>query len=536
MKPKMLLIMPPYKSDFNTFTKPSWGICRIPPFGLLAVGSYVHSKGYEVKIIDCRELIVKHKTNDYTQYIIKGVMEFEPTIIGINILTALFPEALKITRKLKEHFPDCPIIAGGIHPSVEPELTLQQNQYIDAICVGAGEEVCLDIMEGKNNILGLMYRNHIGNYVSRVTEMDIDKYPFPNYDLVNADYYTEFTLQTLTGWGYRGLTVVTSRGCPYNCKFCASDWSKPFRWHSPEYVVEMTKYLSSYNLDTIGIGDDTIAGNKDRLLKICQGFIDARLFHPYSNLRWLCAIRANQATPDVLEAIKEAGCFSVSIGLESASDRMLKRMDKRSTVAINRRACTSVREAGLHLVAAFMVGIPDETEEEMNDTVTFMQSLNVNCNGMGCFRPLPGSPFYREFVANGTLIKEEIDWGDLGNFSIPTKYVFCGVPRKRLERIFDNALNKAHIGMWTAVHEDILLKYPNLIKDIASKANIKVCKSDNYWSGTHIAYRMFSPYALGNYILLQLYSILPYRLRRWIRMMRPKFRSVPFFRKWMADY
>ncbi len=133
MKSKMLLILPPYKSDYNTFTKPSWGICRIPPFGLLAVGSYVHSKGYEVKIVDCRELIVKHKTNDYTQYIIKAVMEFEPDIIGINILTALFPEALMIARELKENFPNCPIIAGGIHPSVEPELTLQQNQYIDLI-------------------------------------------------------------------------------------------------------------------------------------------------------------------------------------------------------------------------------------------------------------------------------------------------------------------------------------------------------------------------------------------------------------------
>jgi len=536
MKSKMLLILPPYKSDFNTFTKPSWGICRIPPIGLLAVGSYVHSKGYEVKIIDCRELIVRHKTNEYIQHIVKVVEEFRPDVIGINMLTALFPEALRIAHGLKENFSDCLIIAGGVHPSVEPELTLQQNQYIDAICVGAGEEVCLDIMEGKNNILGLMHRGHISNYVSRPVEMNIDKYPFPNYDLVNADYYTEFTLDTLAGWGYRGLTALTSRSCPYSCKFCASDWSKPLRWHSPEYVVEMTKHLSTYDIDTIGFGDDTIAANRNRLLNICQGFINARLFHPYSNLRWLCAIRANQVTPDILEAIKKAGCFSVSIGLESGSDRMLKMMNKKSTVATNQRACTYVQEAGLHLVAAFMVGIPDETEEEMDDTVTFMQSLNINRNGMGCFRPLPGSPFYREFVANGMLIKEEIDWENLGDFSIPAKYIFCSIPRKRLERIFDKALNKAYIGTWTTVHEDILLKYPKLIKGIASRANVKVCRSDNYWSSTHIAYRMFSPYAFGNYVLLQLYSILPYRLRRWVRTMKPKLRSVPFFRKWMASY
>jgi radical SAM superfamily enzyme YgiQ (UPF0313 family) len=536
MESKMLLILPPHEADFNTFTKPPWGICRIPPIGLLAVGSYVHSKGYEVKIIDCRELIVRHKTNDYIQYIIKAVMESKPNIIGINILTALFPEALRIAQELKKNFPNCLIIAGGVHPSVEPELTFQQNQYIDAICIGAGEEVCLDIMEGKNNIPGLMYRDHTSNYVSRPVEMNIDKYPFPNYNLANADYYTEFTLYTIAGWGYRGLTALTSRSCPYSCKFCASDWSKPFRWHSPEYVIEMTKHLSTYDIDTIAFCDDTIAANRDRLFKICQGFIDARLFHPYSNLRWICAIRANQVTPDILGAIKEAGCFSVSIGIESGSDRMLKMVNKKSTVAINRRACAYVREAGLHLVPSFMVGIPDETEEEMNDTVTFMQDLNINLKGMGYFRPLPGSPFYREFVANGTLIKEEIDWGDLGNFSIPTKYTFCDIPKERLERIFDKALNKAYIGAWTAIHEDTLLKYPKLIKDIASRANVRVCRSDDYWSSTHITYRMFSPYALGNYILLQLYGILPYRLRRWVRAIKPKFRSVSFFRKWMAGY
>ncbi len=537
-KNKVLFILPPHKTDFNTFTKPPWGILRIPPVGLLAVGSYVYSKGYDVKIIDCRELIIKHRTNDYMPYIVETVKEFEPGIIGLNILTALFPEAKNIARELKESFPNCLIIAGGVHPSTEPELTFQQNQYIDAICIGPGEEVCLDIMEGKgiNNIPGLMCREHTSEYVSRPVEMNIDKYPFPNFDLVNVDFYTEFTLHTVSGWGYRGLAYLTSRSCPYSCKFCASDWSKPVRYHSPEYVVGLAKHLSTYDVDVIGFFDDTIIANKRRLFKICEGFVDAKIFHPHTGLRWICAMRANQITTEALEMVKRAGCFSVSIGVESGNNRMLKVLNKKSTVEMNRRACKCVQDAGMHLTVSFMVGIPGETKEEMNDTIAFMNSLDCNYKGMGCFRPLPGSPFYREFVDNGMLVKEEIDWGNLGDFSTPTKYVFCGVSEKELAELHDKALTTAVAKSWTSVHSDTLLKYPKIIKSIASRANVRVCKSDNYHSSSHTTYRPLSLYALGNYALLQIYSALPYYLRKRIRSTAPKLRGKPFFGKWLAGY
>ena len=538
MKSRMLFILPPHKTDFNTFTKPPWGILRIPPVGLLAVGSYVYSKGHDVRIVDCRELIIKHKTNEYIQYIIKTVKDFKPNVIGINILTALFPEALNISCKLKEVFPDILIIAGGVHPSTEPELTFQQNRYIDAICIGPGEEVCLDVVAGKplNSIPGLMHRDFIDKYEVRPVEMNIDKYPFPNFDLLNIDFYTEFTLHTVSGWGYRGLAYLTSRSCPYSCKFCASDWSKPVRYHSPEYVVGLAKHLSAYDVDVIGFFDDTIIANKSRLFKICEGFIDAKIFYPYTGLRWICAMRANQVTADALEMVKRAGCFSVSIGVESGNNRMLKVLNKKSTVEINRRACKCIQDAGMHLTVSFMVGIPGETLGEMEDTVAFMQSLDCNYKGMGCFRPLPGSPFYREFVNNGMLVKEEIDWGNLGDFSAPTKYVFCDVSKKELEQFHDKALTMAVAKSWTTIHEDTLLKYPKIVRSIASRANVRVCKPGNYHSSTHIAYRPLSLYALGNYALLQLYSVLPYFLRKRIRSIAPKLRGKPFFGRWLAGY
>lgn len=524
MKSKAIFILPPHSSDFNKFKGHSWSICRIPPIGLIAIGSYLHTKGHDVKIIDCRELIVEHKTNEYIPLILKIVEEFKPDMVGINILTALFDEAKNISCELKKKFPNLTIIVGGVHPSVEPLLTFQQNQYIDAICIGAGEEVCLDILDGKkiSGIQGLMYRDYIDKFENRAANLDIDKYPFLNFALASSNFYTDFTINTITGWGYKGLATLTSRSCPYSCKFCASDWSKPFRYHSPEYVIEMTKYFSTYDIDVIAFFDDTIACIKDRLYKICEGFIRSRLFWPYSSLRWFAAIRANQINQDILKLMKEAGCFGVSIGIESGSDRMLKVINKKTTVEMNKRACTYVKEAGLHLGTSFMLGIPGETEAEMNETIAFMQNINCHEKGLGSFRPLPGSPFYREFINNKLFSKENVDWSNLGNFSIAPEYLFCDVPKEKFEEVFNKASKIANSNSWAAVHEDTLIKYPKEIRSIASRTKIKISKLDNYESSTHIAYTPFSTRKILRSTAFTFLDFLPFKLRQQIKAAVPE--------------
>ncbi len=503
MKSKVLLIMPPDGSDLDTLNYPFWSVCRVPSLGLIAVGSYLEAKGHDVKIIDCRELIVRYRTRDYIQLVLKIVNQFKPDIIGINMLTALFDESKNISRALKKDFPNCKIIAGGCHPSVEPVLTLQQIPYIDAICIGPGEEVLLDIANGLsiNEIKGLMRRDCIDKFEKRAVNLDIDKYPFPNYDLVGSTFYTDFTINTITGWGYKGLAAVTSRSCPYSCKFCASDWSKPFCYHSSQYVIEMIKHLlKKYDIDVIAFFDDTMTISRRRLCEICEGFIHERLFYPYTNVRWNCQMRANQASPDLLKLMKKSGCFRVSFGMESGSDRMLKVLNKKVTVEMNKRACAYVKEAGLELGGSFMIGIPGETETEMNETLTFMQNLNCRELGLGIFRPLPGSPFYYEFVNRGILSREHIDWCNLGNFTCMSDQIFCDVSRKEFEEIYKKGLEIAYGNKWVTVHEDTLLRHHKEIKGIASQTRIRVCKPDNYESSTHIPYNPLTIYTLKKFV------------------------------------
>jgi len=196
-----MLVMPPHNSDLGLHLKPAWSLSRIPPMGLLSIASYLNENKHRVDIVDCRELIASNKTSDYISLLQARVKHFHPDIIGINMLTANFNHVKAIADKVKSTYPHITIIAGGVHPSVEPELTFKQISSIDAICIGAGEEVCLDIANDKKleDIDGLMVRG--GSFIKREPELNIDKYPFPNYNLVNKDYYTHFSTLTLTGWG-----------------------------------------------------------------------------------------------------------------------------------------------------------------------------------------------------------------------------------------------------------------------------------------------------------------------------------------------
>ncbi len=503
MKSKALFILPADKADYDSWNRPAWRSYRMPPVSLITIMSYLYAKGHKTDLIDCRELIFHFRTNDYIHIIFNMIENIKPYVIGINILTGLFDESKKIIECVKEKFPHIPLIAGGPHPSVEALLTFEQIEHLDAICVGPGEEVCLDIMEGKkfDEIPGLMVRGAFEKYKKRDVEMNIDKYPFPNYHLVNHPFYSTYSTGSTFGWLTRSLCVLTSRSCPFSCKFCASDYSKPFRYHSSEYVVELVKYLSNFDINTIMFFDDTIALVEKRLVEICEGFISSKLFLPYGRLRWYTQIRADQAKPELLRLMREAGCFYVSFGIESGSDTILQTLNKKTTVELNRQACAYVKEAGLNLGASFMIGVPGETEDDIRKTFSFMKEINTNSKGFGFFRPLPGSPFYREFIEKGLLKKEEIDWSDLGNFSRLSKYLFSNVETEKLFNLFQEGTALAYGDKWIAVHEDIAEQCPTLLHEVSNYGKVRISSLSDYRSESQTEYNggLYSHRKVGSY-------------------------------------
>jgi radical SAM superfamily enzyme YgiQ (UPF0313 family) len=531
MARKILLIMPPNNADLNSNDKPWWSLCRIPPIGLMSIASYLTSRGHETSIIDCRELITRFADRDYLTSISRLVKGSDYDVVGINMLTANFNTVDDIAYYIKILNRNVKVVLGGVHPSVESDLTLKQILCADAVCVGAGEDVMLDVAEGKEwrDIAGLKTRGN--DYKKRECVEDIDKYPYPDYNLVNQGWYTKFSTYTITGFGFRGVSALTSRSCPYSCYFCASDWSKPFRYHSVEYVVGLAKHLAEMDVDVISFFDDTIGLKEDRLVSICEEFIKEKIFYPYTNLRWIGELRASQVSPRILKVMKKAGCFHIGMGIESGSDRMLKVINKKITVEENNDACRHVKEAGLHLGVSFMMGMPSETEDDMRATLKVMKQVDCNYMGVGSFRPLPGSRFFNELVED----KENIDWVNLGNFMVPPRYRYYDAPDRVFEQLYDEAYNYAYGRQWVTVHAQVASRNLMLIRDIADNIKIKMAITGSYYSDNHIDWHA-SRFVRLRTVAEKLYMSAPYIFRRMIRSMVHTIGRVHLFKMFVWRY
>jgi len=437
---KVMLIMPPSprQGEYDGYKVAPEAVLRIPPVGLFHIATYLKSHGHEVVVVECRALIVQHQTSDYIPHLCELVKGYKPDIIGVSALTLTFNESVKVCQGIKEKF-DIPIILGGVHASVEPELTLIQNPYADALCIGEGEDAMLELIENKRRPDGIMWRGKEKEYIPRQRENDLDKYPCPDYTLGDTKFYIERTTRSFYAGYNSELGMITSRSCCFNCFFCATQWSKPYRAHSVAYVVDAVKQLTKYNIDSLVFYDDSFVQDSKRLEEICHRFIKEQLFRPYKNIVWYCGTRASQVNLDLMKLMKEAGCDGVSIGIESGCDKTLKVINKQTTVEMNRRACEIVMKSGLKLKIQFMLGLPHETKEDMEQTASFIRSVKCFSKNIGIFRPLPGCTFYNQFIEQGILNKATIDWDEIGNTNTISKQIYCDTSREMLEVMYDKA-------------------------------------------------------------------------------------------------
>ncbi|MCH8136697.1 MAG: radical SAM protein, partial [Proteobacteria bacterium] len=202
------------------------------------------------------------------------------------------------------------------------------------------------------------------------------------------------------------------------------------------------------------------------------------LFMPKGRLRWAGAIRANQATPELLKLMKQSGCFRLNIGVESGSDRMLKAINKRTTVEMNMKAIQMVKDAGIDLFITLMIGIPGESKEDMMQTIDLMEKLQPATFGFSWFKPLPGSRFYSELVEAGRINKAEFDGADLGNCNHFPEEVYCDVPRDEAKEIYDIGTRIAYKDNVLSVFDDVAQEIPETIGTITTDEDLRYISSD----------------------------------------------------------
>ncbi|MEM3228522.1 MAG: radical SAM protein [Candidatus Micrarchaeaceae archaeon] len=367
-----------------------------PPLGLAYLAAVARDKGHEVKIVDA---LADNLTFDDVK---KTISLYSPDIVAITSTTSMIPDAYNIAKIAKEVSKNIITMIGGPHATFVPAMVLQECNDMDFVIKGEGELVFSNLLDalakGKKleEVKGISYR-HGGMIKDNMPEMlinNIDTLPMPALDLLPMDKYEVD--------GTQFGTVMTSRGCPYNCIFCSSSlqFGKRWRGHSVDRVIEELKILrEKYKKKEIEFLDDTFTLNMNRALELTKRINEEGL-----DISWSASARVNLFSDEIAASMKKAGAHTIYFGIESASQETLNFIGKGITPELAMRAVEKATNAGLHSLGSFIIGFPEETKDDVNKTLSFSKKIGVTFAQFTIATPYPGTRLWDYVIKNGLLL------------------------------------------------------------------------------------------------------------------------------------
>jgi len=397
---KILLISP--QIDYaKMFGKASTTTPSMIPLNLLYLSGYLESKNIPVKVLD-------GQVNDLSEEsLIRHIKQFNPNIVGISCHTPLVYPAHTIAKIVKSVSRQITVIMGGPHPTVLPEQIIA-DENVDTVVRGEGEITLFELVEAikggtnLNSILGITYRDN-GNIVStqnRPLNTDLDSLPLPSRHLIPI---REYHPQADIYYRFPSTIMITSRGCPYKCIFCASRQisGHKYRVRSPEKVVEEIDVLvNQYGIRNIGIADDNFVVDRKRTERICDILIKEGY---HRKVDWSCALRADGVDEPLLKKMRAAGCRCICVGIETGSQRLMNILKKHLKLERVEKGVRMMRKVGIKVRGTFLLGIPTETEEETLQTINFAKKLNLDFAKFNIITPYPGTELYEMAKERGLV-------------------------------------------------------------------------------------------------------------------------------------
>ncbi|MDI6783133.1 MAG: radical SAM protein, partial [bacterium] len=341
----------------------------------------------------------KDKSNPIWVEIKNTIRDYQPDIVGISIWTTYAAAAFYVAKICKELNPNCSVVMGGPHATVNAEEILNICPSVDYIVRNEGEITLPELVryiQGENpNILsisGISFRqdNQIIHIPCQDVIRDLDIFPFPDRTLLtNEKKYTSEDM---------GL-ILTSRGCPYNCTYCATP-SKLVRYRSLDSVLQEIQFVNKrYGTTQFSFKDDSFTLNHRRVLELCEQIKQKKL-----DIKWECNTRVNLINEELLKKMKQAGCNSIKVGIESGSQRMLEKMNKGITFEQVRNAANLFRKIGVYWTGYFMIGVPGETIEDIYHTLQFMNEVKPDFASVCVYEPFPGTIMFDEGIKRGLVL------------------------------------------------------------------------------------------------------------------------------------
>jgi radical SAM superfamily enzyme YgiQ (UPF0313 family) len=412
---KVLLINPPVRQRQGP---------QDIPVGLAMIASITKQEGHQIAFLDLNANRVP------LQVAANEIMIDDYDIIGIGGLSSQYKEIKQILPICRQIHPDALIVAGGGFVTYMPDKMLKLRPEIDIIAIGEAEETWADFLrEGPHGdfskVKGIAFRDKNGKIIftePRPLIRDMDTLPYPAYELLDLDKYSEnyqFCLSEEMLTTKRKIHMITERGCPRQCTFCThngmSRWDQIVsigkekvrelddefgfqqiaRFNSPKFVVKHLKFLTEqYNLGYVFIADENLTSNRKRTIELCNLMIKEGL---PNKVKWGTAGDAASVDDDVIALMKKAGCTFISYGGESASDKVLKYdIQKGTTRKNNQDAVDIMKRQGMEPIMTFMLGNPHEDVNDILETTDFFIKNNLSCDPFIC-TPYPGTKLYLDY-------------------------------------------------------------------------------------------------------------------------------------------
>jgi anaerobic magnesium-protoporphyrin IX monomethyl ester cyclase len=404
---RIILVNPPLDSvlrDGNVDPVTSYLFYNSAPLGLLYIAAVLEQQG---EVVACLDAAAEKLDIPAT---VRRIQEFEPDIIGIGSTTVVFDGTVELGHALKAAMPTVPVVLGGYHVTLLPEEAMAHTCF-DVGVIHEGEHTMAELVEvyggdrEMKDVEGLVYRLDDGTVhhtPHRKTFRKLDELPYPARHLLPPNIYKPVPVDE---HAMPKFAMVSSRGCPHACAFCQKSRSG-YRSRDPVLVVDEIEHMvRDFGVRDIAFVDSLFCANKRRVMKICDEIIRRGV-----KVSWTCSSRVEVVDKEMLQKMKDAGCWRTRFGVESGSDEVLDFISKGITKEKIRNAITWADEVGLRPKAFFMVGHMPDTKETIEETIAFAKSIPLHDVTVQINTLLPKTPqmeiWQREGSKWGRLINE----------------------------------------------------------------------------------------------------------------------------------
>ena len=372
-----------------------------PPLGVLYLAAVLKEKGVEVSVLDqaAKGLTIRET--------VSWIRAENPDVLGFSTFATSGRTAALISNEVKKENPNVTIVFGNYYATFNPERILRKYPSVDIIVRGEGEQTVVDLASCFENrgrlkdVLGISFRDgsNVASTGERPLIQDLDCLPFPDRSLIDETYHSVIVGANVAPRKFTSL--VSSRGCVYRCRFCCCTQFARNRWRprSVKNTLEELCFLASEGYEQFVFVDDSFTANPKNVIRLCREMRKERL-----DMEWICEGRVDNASYQMFWETAKAGCRILYFGIESANQRILDYYNKRITPEQSKTAVRTARRAGADVrVGSFIVGAPDETRKEIQNTIEFASRIPIDLPQFNILGVFPGTDIWNELEAKGFL-------------------------------------------------------------------------------------------------------------------------------------